>query len=85
MTARAIYRTTGYLSIAIGIVASLSIYRMNLIKYGIMLAAVGMIAGMANIFLNEKHSFEGEKFPNGYLGMFLSSLPILFLFYLNYR
>jgi hypothetical protein len=85
MGARTVYLVCGYLSIVTGIVASLSIYRRHLLFYGIILAIVGMVAGMVNIFLNERHQFEDGKFPKGYLGMFLSSLPVLFLFFLNYK
>lgn len=85
MRARTIYLVCGYLSIAIGIVAALSIYRRPLLFYGVMLSIAGMLAGLANIFLNEKHRFEDEKFPKGYLGMFLSSLPVLFILFLNYK
>ena len=85
MRAVTVYRVCGYLSIAIGIAAALSIYRRPLLFYGIMLAIVGMITGMVNIFLNVKHQFDEEKFPKGYLGMFLSSLPVLFVFFLSYK
>jgi hypothetical protein len=85
MRARTIYLLCGYVSVVIGLVASLSIYRRHLLFYGILLSIIGMISAMVNIFLNERHQFDTEKFPKGYIGLFLSSLPVLFLFFLNYK
>jgi hypothetical protein len=85
MRARTVYLLCGYLSVLIGLVSSLSIYKRHLLFYGIMLATLGMVLGMVNIFLNERHRFDEERFPKGYLGIFLSSLPVLFLFFLNYK
>lgn len=79
MNVKVIYKLTGYLSIAIGILAALSIYRIHYLYYGIALAIFGFVFAGINIFLNAKHYYEQEKYPKGYLGMFLSSLPVIFM------
>ena len=85
MNVKFVYRLCGYLSIAIGILAAASVYRIGLIKYGIGLAIVGFILSGINIFLNAKYFSEQEKFPKGYLGMFLSSLPVIFMMLIIYK
>ena len=79
MNVKVIYKLSGYLSIVIGIIAALCIYRIQYMYYGVALAILGFVFAGINIFLNAKYYFEQEKFPKGYLGMFLSSLPVIFM------
>jgi len=73
------YKLTGYLSLIFGVLAAASVYKITLLYYGIPLAFLGFSFSGANIFLQTKHEFEPGKFAKGYLGMFLSSLPVIFL------
>jgi len=75
------YKLSGLLSIAFGIIAAISIYRIQWMYYGIAMAMFGFIFGTINIFLNSKYFSENEKWPKGYVGIFLSSLPVLFLMF----
>jgi putative flippase GtrA len=79
MNVKHVYILTGYLSVLIGIAATLCIYRISWMKYGIALAIAGLITAGINIFLNSKYYYEQEKYPKGYLGMFMSSLPVIFM------
>jgi len=81
MYTRLIYIATGYLSILTGIACTLSIYQLRYIFYGIMLAILGFIFAGINIFLNNKYEFDEVKWPKGYIGMLLSSIPVLFLLF----
>ena len=74
-----IYKITGYLSIIVGIAATLCIYKIQYVYYGVMLSFLGFVCAIINVFLYTKYFNEQEKYPKGYLGMFLSSLPIIFL------
>jgi bacteriorhodopsin len=85
MRTRLIYLVSGYLSIAVGICAALSIYRMKWMMYGIALAIFGFIFAIINIFLNAKYFSDGEDYPKGYLGMFLSSLPVIFMLLIIFK
>jgi hypothetical protein len=85
MNFRLIYIVTGYLSIAIGILAAACIYRIQYMKIGIGLAMLGMVVAGINIFLNSKYFSEKDKFPKGYLGMFLSSLPVIFMLLIIFK
>jgi hypothetical protein len=80
-----IYKVSGYISILIGIISSLCIYRIQWMYYGIGFAILGFIFATVNIFLNSKYFFEQEKYPKGYLGMFLSSLPVIFMMLIIFK
>lgn len=79
MNVKIVYRITGYLSIIVGMAATLCIYKMQWMKYGIALALLGFLLAGINIFLNSKYFAEQEQYPKGYLGMFVSSLPVIFM------
>lgn len=79
------YQLSGYLSLVFGVLASVSVYKMTLLYYGIPIAFVGFIFSGINIFLQTKHEFEPGKFAKGYLGMFLSSLPVIFLMVIIFK
>lgn len=79
MSPERIYAISGYLSLIFGAAAALSIYKMPLLYLGIPVAILGMLLAVYNIFLQTKHGFDQGKFAKGYLGLLLSSLPILFL------
>jgi hypothetical protein len=79
MGLRGAYQITGYLSIFVGAVATACISRASWLYYGVALAFIGMVLGIINVFLSVKYFSDDEKAPKGYIGMFLSSLPVVFL------
>lgn len=81
MSHRFVYKALGYLSIVIGVLSALSIYRIQFAFYGIVLGMLGFIVSGINIYLNTKYYYDEEKYPKGYLGMLLSSLPVLFMLF----
>ena len=85
MSVKFIYRFTGYFSIVVGLSAFLSIYRAQFLYYGIGLSILGFLTAGVNIFLNARYFSEQEKYPKGYIGMFLSSLPVIFVMLLIYK
>ncbi|MEI6021230.1 MAG: hypothetical protein WCR21_08880 [Bacteroidota bacterium] len=76
-----LYKISGYLSLLFGILAALCVYRIQWMYYGMGMAMMGFIFGTVNIFLNTKYFNDNEKWPKGYFGIFLSSLPVLFLMF----
>jgi hypothetical protein len=85
MNRRIVYYTLGYLAIAVGICASICIFKIQNLFFGISLSIVGFILSGINIFLNQKYYYEEETYPKGYLGMVFSSLPVLFMLFVVYR
>lgn len=85
MNVKRVYVLSGWLSVAVGILAALSIYRMQFLFYGIALSAIGFTLAATNLYLNAKYFSEQEKFPKGYLGLFLSSLPVIFMLLIIFK
>jgi len=85
MSHRLLYKLLGYLSILIGIGAALCIYKIQYMFFGIALAIAGFIVSGINIFMNTRYYYEEEPYPKGYLGMLLSSLPVLFMLFVIFK
>lgn len=85
MNLKLLYNLTGYLSVLVGICAAGCIYRPGLMFFGILFAILGFIIGAVNVFLNMKYFWQEEKWPKGYFGIFLSSLPVLFMLFLIFK
>lgn len=81
MYTKLIYKLSGWISVVLGLVCTLSIYQARYVYYGVMLAILGFIFAGINIFLNQRFEFDEEKWPKGYVGMLLSSIPVLFLLF----
>jgi hypothetical protein len=79
MNIQTLYKFSGYLSVIIGAVATMCMYRIHYLYYAVGLSIIGFIFSGINIFLNAKYFNEREKYPKGYFGMLLSSLPVLFI------
>lgn len=82
---RIFYYGMGWASIVIGLLATLCIFRIHNMFYGIALSIAGFIVSGINIYLNMKYYGEEQKYPKGYLGMLFSSLPVLFLLFVIFR
>jgi len=79
------YKLSGYLAVFFGLLASACIYKITLVYYGIPLAILGFVFSGINIFLQTKHEYDPGKYAKGYLGMFLSSLPVIFLMVMIFK
>jgi len=80
-----IYKVSGYASVGFGLIATIGISRIEWMYYSIGLSLLGFIASSINIFLNVKYYGEDEGYSKGYIGMFLSSLPVIFLMLIIFK
>jgi hypothetical protein len=85
MPVKTIYLLSGYLSVIVGIAATICIFRIQWMYYGVGLALIGLILAITNIFLNAKYFYDQEKIPKGYFGMFMSSLPVIFMMLIIFK
>jgi hypothetical protein len=85
MTRFTIFKICGYASVLVGITATLSIYKPQFLFYGMGLSMLGFLFALLNIVTNAKYEYEFTKYPPGYLGLFFSSLPVLFFLLMIYR
>ena len=80
-----IYIWTGDLSVIIGLIATLGISRIGWMYYAVGLGFFGMLLAILNIFLNAKYFSDQEKTPKGLFGLFLSSMPIIFMMLIIFK
>jgi len=81
MTPYKLYKIAGVLSIIFGVFAAVCLVNIRTVPVALLLAISGFIFSIVNIYLDTKHEIHDRKFPLGYIGMFLSSLPVIFLLY----
>jgi len=80
-----VYKFTGYLSIVIGLGAAVCTYRPTLMIFAISFSLLGFLVAGVNVFLNMKYFSQSDQFPKGYVGIFLSSFPVLFMLYMIFQ
>jgi hypothetical protein len=76
------YKLSGILSLILGIMAACCLISIQLVPFALLCAILGFISSGINVFLDAKHEFSNGRFPLGYIGMILSSLPVIFLMYI---
>ncbi len=79
MTPYKLYKISGVLSIVFGVFGAVCLIDIRTVPAAMLLAIVGFVFAGVNIFLDAKYEIHDRKFPIGYIGMILSSLPVLFL------
>lgn len=85
LTPDRIYKLSGILSLFFGIVAVSLFFFPKLMPLTMPLVIIGFMSAGYNIYLNNKYEFDEHKWPLGYIGMFINSLPIIFLLILIFK
>ncbi|MFO0321318.1 MAG: hypothetical protein ACK504_02705 [Bacteroidota bacterium] len=80
-----LFRTSGYLSFILGVACCLSLIHPKFLFFTLIFSMMGFVFSTINIYLNAKYEITKKTFSLGYLGMGLSSIPIIFLFILNMK
>lgn len=80
-----VYKISGIVSLVFGILAATCLISIRTVPFGLLFSILGFILSGVNVFLDAKHEFSGKKYPLGYAGMILSSLPVIFLMILIFR
>lgn len=80
-----LFKLSGFLSIAFGLTASLTLINPYLLFYSLLSAIVGFVFSTINIYLNAKYEITKGFFSLGYIGVVLSSIPVVFLMVLIFR
>lgn len=81
MNPNLLYRISGIASLVFGLASACCLVDIRAIFYGLIMTMFGFIFSGINIFLNAKYELSSQKLSLGYIGMFLSSLPVIFLMY----
>jgi hypothetical protein len=80
-----LYKYSGIASLVFGIIAACCLLSLRTVPFGLLFSILGFILSGINVFLDAKHEYSGKKFPLGYAGMILSSLPVVFLMIMIFR
>lgn len=80
-----LYKVSGYLSLAFGILCCLFIILVVINNNPLFLLLslvntfLGFICSIMNIYLNAKYEFSKKNLSTGFGGLILSSVPVIFL------
>jgi hypothetical protein len=80
-----LFKLSGYLSIALGIACCACLINPFYLFFAMWFAIIGFIFSTINIYLNTKYEITKKSFSLGYIGMILSSVPVMFLLVLIIR
>lgn len=73
------YRLTGNLSLVFGVLAALSVIKVMFLLPGLIFCLLGFAASIINIFIQTKYQMEKRLFTKAYLGLLLSSIPVIYI------
>lgn len=77
-----LFKASGYLSLLFGTTSAVCLINPYYLFYALLSAIIGFVFSTINIYLNTKYEITKNNFSIGYIGMVLSSTPVLFLLYL---
>jgi len=80
-----LFKLSGYLSVALGIACCACLINHFYLIFSLFFAIAGFIFSTINIYLNTKYEITKKAFSLGYIGMILSSVPVIFLLVLIIR
>ncbi len=76
------YKLISNLSIVFGSLATLTVFFNYYLLLGLLLSLLGFITSVFSIFYETKYQIERKFFSKSYIGLFLSSIPVLFIIYM---
>ena len=80
-----LFKLSGYLSVVFGAAASLTLINPVYLFFSLLFAIIGFVFSTVNIYLNAKYEITKGNFSLGYVGVVLSSIPVVFLMVLIFR
>jgi hypothetical protein len=77
-----LFKISGYVSVVLGLLSTLCLFSPEYLFFALLFAIIGFTFSTINIYLNAKYEITKSNFSIGYIGMILSSVPVIFLLYL---
>ncbi|MCF8424030.1 MAG: hypothetical protein K9H41_06785 [Bacteroidia bacterium] len=74
-----LFKLSGILSLVFGTLSCLILIKPYLLMFALLSAIIGFIFSTLNIYMNAKYEITKKAFSVGYVGMMLSSFPVIFL------
>jgi hypothetical protein len=80
-----LFKLSGILSLVFGTLSCLILIKPYLLMFALLSAIIGFVFSTLNIYMNAKYEITKKTFSVGYVGMMLSSFPVIFLLVLIIR
>jgi len=80
-----LFKLSGILSLVFGTLSCLILIKPYLLLFALLSAIIGFVFSTLNIYMNAKYEITKKTFSVGYVGMMLSSFPVIFLLVLIIR
>ncbi len=80
-----LFKLSGILSLVFGTISCVILIKPFLLIFSLLSAIIGFTCATINIYLNAKFEITKGSFSVGYIGMILSSFPVIFLLVLIIR
>ena len=80
-----LFKLSGILSLVFGTLSCLILIKPYLLIFALLSAIIGFIFSTLNIYMNAKYEITKKAFSVGYIGMMLSSFPVILLLVLIIR
>jgi hypothetical protein len=77
-----LFKFSGYMSVVLGLLSALCLFSPASLFFSLLFAIIGFIFSTINIYLNAKYEITKSNLSIGYIGLILSSVPVIFLLYL---
>jgi hypothetical protein len=74
-----LFKLSGILSLVFGTLSCLILMKPYLILFALLASIIGFVFSTINIYINAKYEITKKSFSLGYVGMMLSSFPVIFL------
>lgn len=80
-----LFKLSGILSIVFGGASCLTLINPFYLFFSLLFAIIGFVFSTINVYLNAKYEITKGNFSLGYIGVVLSSVPVVFLMVLIFR
>ncbi len=80
-----LFKLSGLISVVAGIICCALLFYPSLLPLSLLCAIIGYTFSTINVYLNAKYEILKSSFSIGYVGMILSSIPVIFILVLIIR
>lgn len=74
-----LFKLSGLISIIAGVICCAMLFYPDLLPFSLLFAIIGYTFSTINVYLNAKHEITKSWFSIGYIGLILSSIPVIFI------
>lgn len=80
-----LFKLSGIVSLIFGVLSCFILLKPQFLMFSLLAAIIGFTFSTINVYLNTKFEITKNGFSIGYIGMILSSFPVIFLMVLIFN